>query len=73
MTIQQALRVLDPINPVGIDEIMEIYEDAKIASGIELADIVTNCVREAYSIIKKVVKIYFDDIGGNYPQEVIND
>jgi hypothetical protein len=73
MTVVQALRILDPINPVGIDEIMEIYADAENANGVALADIVMNCVKEAYEIIKNVVKMYYDDIGGAIPQGVQND
>lgn len=68
MTVKQALRILDPVNTVGIDEIMEIYSEAGEANGIDLADIVTNCVREAYSIIRNVVKMYDEDFGGATPQ-----
>ncbi len=61
MTVKQALRVLDPINPVGFSELVEIYKEAELAEGITLLDVTESCLREAYGIVQKVVKMYCNE------------
>lgn len=64
MTVKQALRLLDPIHPIGYREIAEICDEAEMADGINLLDLTENCLKEAYNIINIIVRMYYDDEHG---------
>lgn len=58
MTIEQAIKILDPAEPPGSDAIAEMFPDIEGANRTDTFDIVYTAVREASAIAVDIMRDY---------------